>query len=48
MTMGAGLRTRSKALDKPPDPDVRAPALDPTGVENGECGVGNSPPFELM
>ena len=30
--MGAGLRPKAKGLDKPPDPTVRAPALDPTGV----------------
>src|SRR3954468_21959120 len=27
---GAGLRPTAKAVDKPPDPTVRAPALDPT------------------
>ena len=27
---GAGLRPAAKAVDKPPDPTVRAPALDPT------------------
>ena len=31
MAMGAGLRPKAKGLDKPPDPTVRAPALDPTG-----------------
>ena len=30
VTMGAGLRPRAKALDKPPDPTVGAPVLDPT------------------
>ena len=30
--MGAGLRPKAKGLDKPPDPTVRAPVLDPTGV----------------
>ena len=29
--MGAGLRPKAKGLDKPPDPTVRAPVLDPTG-----------------
>ena len=28
--MGAGLRPRTKVVDKPPDPNVRAPVLDPT------------------
>jgi len=31
VTMGAGLRPKAKGLDKPPDPTVRAPVLDPTG-----------------
>src|SRR5947209_5427382 len=31
VTRGAGLRPTAKAVDKPPDPTVRAPALDPTG-----------------
>jgi len=30
VTRGAGLRPRAKALDKPPDPTVGAPVLDPT------------------
>ncbi len=30
VTKGAGLRPMAKALDKPPDPTVGAPALDPT------------------
>ena len=30
VTMGAGLRPRTKVLDEPPDPKVRAPVLDPT------------------
>jgi len=30
VTRGAGLRTRAKALDEPPDPTVGAPVLDPT------------------
>ena len=29
--MGAGLRPTAKGVDEPPDPTVRAPALDPTG-----------------
>ena len=28
--MGAGLRPRAKATDKPPDPDAGAPVLDST------------------
>ena len=28
--MGAGLRPTAKVVDKPPDPNVRAPVLDPT------------------
>src|SRR3954452_20610819 len=34
---GAGLRPTAKAVDEPPDPTVRAPALDPTDV----AGVGD-------
>ena len=30
VTMGAGLRPRTKVLDQLPDPKVRAPLLDPT------------------
>jgi hypothetical protein len=30
VTMGAGLRPRTKVLDEPPDLKVRAPVLDPT------------------
>jgi len=30
VTMGAGLRPRTKVLDEPPDPKVSAPVLDPT------------------
>src|SRR5262249_17269242 len=30
VTRGAGLRPKAKAADKPPDPTVRAPVLDPT------------------
>ena len=29
---GAGLRPRAKALDRPPDPTIGAPVLDPTGA----------------
>src|SRR3954447_10911422 len=32
---GAGLRPTAKGVDKPPDPTVRAPALDPTGGRGG-------------
>jgi hypothetical protein len=40
--MGAGLRPKAKAADEPPDPTVRAPALDPTGggwTEKGAVGL---------
>ena len=30
VTTGAGLRPTATAVDTPPDPTVRAPALDPT------------------
>ena len=30
VTMGAGLRPTTKGVEKPPDPKVRALALDPT------------------
>ena len=30
MTMAAGLRSKAKAMEIPPAPNVRAPALDPT------------------
>jgi len=33
--MGAGLRARVKTLEEPPDPNVRAPALDPTCAGRG-------------
>ena len=36
MAMGAGLRPKAKGLDKPPDPTVRAPVLDPTGGEESK------------
>jgi hypothetical protein len=35
VAMGAGLRPRTKVLDAPPDPKVRAPVLDPTCGEDG-------------
>ena len=38
MARGAGLRPKAKGLDKPPDPTVRAPALDPTGRGRMEKG----------
>jgi len=34
VAMGAGLRPKAKALEEPPDPNVRAPALDPTEQGN--------------
>ena len=46
VTMGAGLRPEAKAEDEPPDPTVRAPALDPTderGVETGQGGASEAP-----
>jgi RNA-directed DNA polymerase len=33
VTMVAGLRSLAKAMESPPAPNVRAPALDPTGFE---------------
>jgi len=30
VAMGAGLRSTTKGVEKPPDPKVRAPVLDPT------------------
>ena len=30
MTMATGLRSKAKAMELPPAPNVRAPALDPT------------------
>ena len=47
--MGAGLRPKAKGLDKPPDPTVRAPVLDPTderGVEPGHGRDGGTPAYE--
>ena len=37
VAMGAGLRPTTKGVEKPPDPKVRAPVLDPTG-SGGEGG----------
>ena len=37
--MGAGLRPTTKGVEKPPDPKVRAPVLDPTG----SGGEGSAP-----
>jgi len=41
--MGAGLRPEAKAEDEPPDPTVRAPALDPTeprdDIHQGLCNL---------
>ena len=46
--MGAGLRPIPKDVDKPPDPKVRAPVLDPTETgglaETWVMGVGLRPP----
>jgi len=36
VAMGAGLRSTTKGVEKPPDPKVRAPALDPT--RGGDTG----------
>jgi len=38
VAMGAGLRARVKTLEEPPDPNVRAPVLDPTGQGNLTTG----------
>ncbi len=32
VTMGVGLRARTKVLESPPDPNVRAPELYPDGA----------------
>src|SRR3954471_18501711 len=37
VAMGAGLRPKAKGLDKPPDPTVRAPVLDPTEEGGGSA-----------
>ena len=42
MARGAGLRPTAKAVDEPPDPTVRAPALDPT---LGEGALVTAPPY---
>ena len=46
VTMVAGLRSLAKAMESPPAPNVRAPALDPTdelGVKTGH-GLNNESP----
>jgi hypothetical protein len=46
---GAGLRPTAKAVELPPDPTVRAPALDPTDereVETGHGGASEAPANE--
>jgi hypothetical protein len=40
--MGVGLRPRTKVLDEPPDPTVRAPVLDPTDERGVETGQGEA------
>jgi hypothetical protein len=40
VAMGAGLRPKAKALEEPPDPNVRAPALDPTDGRELETELG--------
>src|SRR6516165_6051745 len=48
VTMGAGLRPKAKGLDKPPDPTVRAPVLDPTAWRHGlSPAAGPIPPGQL-
>ena len=49
MTMAAGLRSKAKAMELPPAPNVRAPALDPTdkrGVETGHGAAIETPADE--
>jgi hypothetical protein len=52
VAMGAGLRPTTKGVEKPPDPKVRAPALDPTGATVwkkpacGNAGNGRSGPIQ--
>src|SRR3954465_10440577 len=41
---GAGLRPTAKGVDKPPDPTVPAPALDPTLGGSLPAGDDSSPP----
>ena len=43
VTMGAGLRPTAKGVDEPPDPTVRAPALDPTGGGRMEKDAAGCP-----
>ena len=54
VTMGAGMRPASKGVDKPPDPQVGAPALYPAdpssrplvdGAESREIGASLRTPF---
>src|SRR3954452_3504547 len=45
VTTGAGLRPTPKGVDKPPDPTVRAPALDPT---LGEEVLVTAPPHPTV
>ena len=40
VTMAAGLRASTKALEHPPEPNVGAPVLDPTGGRVQECRQG--------
>src|ERR1039458_4608584 len=40
VTMVAGLRSVAKAMELPPEPNVRAPALDPTDERDGEQEYG--------
>jgi len=46
--MGAGLRPKAKGLDKPPDPTVRAPVLDPTGRGRLDSLVTKGPAAYLI
>ena len=45
MAMGAGLRPKAKGLDKPPDPTVRAPVLDPTLRGRGSSNASPLPDY---
>ena len=40
VTMVAGLRSIAKAMELPPEPNVRAPALDPTDERDVETEYG--------
>jgi hypothetical protein len=42
VTMVAGLRSLAKAMELPPAPTVRAPALDPTDKRSVETGYGEA------